>query len=134
MPQTITITATLQAVSEAVQGFEDQWAHLPSELRTLLLLAMQELCVNIVKHGYAGAAGTIVLLVELDTAQLRVTVHDTAPNAFTMPDEIEAPDPLALPESGWGIFIIHQVFDQVQYERLPDGNCWRLQKALGTEP
>lgn len=130
MVENLQIQATLEAVSQFSTDLEARLDVLPLEIRTEIVLALQELCVNIVKHAYAGAAGSIEIVLDESSDQLRVSVRDHAANAFEMPDEIAPPDPLSLPESGLGLYIIHASFDEVEYTRLADGNQWRLVRTL----
>jgi len=131
MQKTLTIPASLRAVSEMIAGLETTLAELSLEERVEVTLALQELCVNIVNHAYEGTPGQIRLHLEVDSQTLRVIIGDDAPGTFTPPDEIHAPDPTELPESGMGLYIITQCFDQVTYERLASGNRWQLSKKLG---
>ena len=126
-----TINATLEAVSKFTGRLETQLEALPVETRTGVVLGIQELLVNIVRHAYAGAEGHIDFDFQYDRTTIHITVTDSARNAFTMPDEIAAPDPLSLPEHGMGLFIIRQSFDDVRYERLANGNRWQLVKSIG---
>jgi anti-sigma regulatory factor (Ser/Thr protein kinase) len=128
--QQITIPATLKAVSEFVTDLETVLADLPVDVKTGITLSVQELGVNIVRHAFAGEAGEIQISLERNTDSLRITCVDDAPNAFQVPDSIKAPDPLELPEHGMGMFIIHQSFDEVAYDRLATGNRWTLEKRL----
>lgn len=131
--QTMTIPATLQAVSQFSAGLEDTLANLSMEVRVSTILALQELCVNIVKHAYAGLQGSIEIQLDLKAGKISVLLLDQAPNHFVQPETIELPDPLDLPEHGMGMYLIHLAFDVVEYEPLPGGNCWRLVKHLKQE-
>lgn len=131
MTEKTTIQATLEAVSQFTQSLETKLADLTMEMRTSIVLAMQELLVNIVKHAYDGASGQIDIELEQSPHRIHITVLDHGMNTFETPDKITAPDPLDLPEHGMGLFIIHQSFDNVQYKRLSSDNQWQLTKELG---
>jgi anti-sigma regulatory factor (Ser/Thr protein kinase) len=62
--------------------------------------------------------------------RIQFTIHDTGSQAYSSPTFVEPPDPESLPESGWGIYIVHQVMDRVEYRRLSSGNEWYLEKRL----
>lgn len=130
MPETLVIPASLEAVSQFTQALEGRLHALSLKLRTSLVLAIQELGVNIVRHAYAGAPGQIEITLDHTADHLHVHVVDDAPTAFTMPGEISTPDAALLPEHGLGLFIIHQAFDRVTYHRSGDQNIWDLVKAL----
>ncbi len=130
MHQKTTIPASLEAVSKFTQDLETAFELTSIELRTIITLAIQEILVNIVQHAYGGASGQIDIDMTLSQQELQFIITDYADNAFEMPDEISEPDPLALQEHGMGMFIIHQSFDNVHYDRLSNGNRWQLRKNL----
>lgn len=124
----VTVPATLEAVSRFSADLEGQLATLPMETRTTLVLAIQELLVNIVEHAYAGAPGNISVKVNGNAKAITFQIEDQAPSTFQMPDEAAVPDPFALPESGLGLYIIEQAFDAVHHQQLAVGNRWSLTK------
>jgi len=130
MNKQATIPATLQAVSSFSAELDAFFAALPLDVRVKIVLALQELFVNIVEHAYDGTDGDIRLNIEWEAQQLRIQVVDRAPKAFTPPAEITPPDPFSLPEGGMGLYILHQSFDEVSYSRQHDENIWHLQKTL----
>jgi len=98
-----------------------------------LKLAVEEACMNIVTHGYAGMdAGSIILDLECDPDQVIVTITDFG-HAFE-PAEAPAPDIEASldgrPVGGFGLFFIYQTMDQVDYQAGEDGNRLTLVKML----
>jgi sigma-B regulation protein RsbU (phosphoserine phosphatase) len=95
-----------------------------------IVLAVHELCINIVEHAYAGTEGEIRIEAVRSSDRIQFTIHDTGSQAYTSPTFVEPPDPESLPESGWGIYIVHQVMDRVEYRRLSSGNEWYLEKRL----
>jgi len=132
MNEKTTVHATLEAVSQFTQSLENIFSELDTETRILLTLGVQELLVNIVEHAYAGASGSIEIVLKQSASALQVIVTDQAEATFNIPKgDITAPDPLDLPEGGMGLFIIYQSFDEVKYQRLSNGNQWQLMKNLG---
>lgn len=131
--KTVTLPATLQAVSNFTQELEEWFLPLPLETRVRVVLAVQELCVNIVQHAYHGQPGEIRVRVEWTPSQLCFHFSDDAPNKLAMPPTIKAPDPLMLQENGMGLFLIHEAFDQVIYEPSQQQSHWRLLKRLENE-
>jgi anti-sigma regulatory factor (Ser/Thr protein kinase) len=99
----------------------------PASERYQTLLAVHELCMNIVQHAYAGASGMIRIEAQASGHVFRFDITDQAPNGYEA-ETITVPDPLDLPESGWGMFILEQVMDEMIYTRTPDGNHWQLVK------
>ncbi|MCA9913925.1 MAG: ATP-binding protein [Anaerolineae bacterium] len=130
MNKEVVIPATLQAVSNFTAGLDALLVELPMEVRVKVVLAVQELCVNIVEHAYDGVEGDIVMQIHWNPTQLELEVVDRAPKEFQPPAEVTAPDPFSLPEGGMGLFILHHSFDEVTYSREQDRNIWKLQKTL----
>jgi serine/threonine-protein kinase RsbW len=98
-----------------------------------LKLAVDEACTNIITHGYAGMnPGSIMLSIELDERKVVMEITDFG-HAFE-PYEAPKPDIQAIlkdqPMSGFGLYLIYQTMDQVEYETSEDGNHLRLTKNL----
>ena len=87
-------------------------------------LAIEELCMNVIKHGYRGLPpGELTLGFDVGDAGLTVTVADRAP----LFDPAGAPAPDL--ESSWsdrrigglGVHMVRQVMDAVRHEPRPGG-------------
>lgn len=94
-------------------------------------LAIHEACTNIVDHAYSGQAdGRIEIEVSLAGVprQLAVDLYDDG-RPF---EESQEPEPsLDEPQTGgYGLFLMRELVDDVQYERAQDRNHWRLSKQL----
>jgi serine/threonine-protein kinase RsbW len=132
----IVVPATLEAlrqVSEAVEDFLAQVDGIEeAEIVTYnIVLAIYELCTNIVTHAYAGEVGTIGLnlLLEESPLCLVVSVRDAAPRVFDE-EGWTAPDLDEPKEHGLGIWLIKQLMDEVNYQPSPGNNRWRLVKQI----
>lgn len=95
-----------------------------SETAAALRLAVEEVCVNVIKHGYADRVpGPIRLLCEVDPREVRVTVTDEAP--LFDPAQIPPPDLEAgwedRPIGGLGWHLVRQVVDEVRHEATAQG-------------
>ncbi|GAB4508368.1 MAG: hypothetical protein OHK0046_00550 [Anaerolineae bacterium] len=134
MEERVTLAATLEHTSKYTQSLETRLQPLPIEVRTGVVLAVQELLVNIVKHAYAGEEGMIDFTLTVSDSVLTVAVVDQGKNAYQLPEEVAEPDMLALPEGGLGLFIMHQTFDDITYTRVAESNHWHLKKRLETQP
>jgi serine/threonine-protein kinase RsbW len=92
-------------------------------------LAVHEIGANIVDHAYEGTAdGRIDVTLTLGEAgsSLIVDLRDTG-RAF---DPNAVPEP-ALGEAqihGYGLFLVRELMDTVEYTPAPAGNHWRLTK------
>src|SRR5438045_7954338 len=89
-----------------------------------LELALVEAVTNVVRHGYEGRQGQpIELIVEADAEQAGVTIYHQG-----CPFDPEAAD-IAPPvfdgsrEGGFGLYMIRQCVDEVQYLQDEDGRC-----------
>lgn len=139
-PVQIVIPATLEAlrqVSETVEGYLAQVDGIeePEIITYNIVLAVHELCTNIVTHAYAGEAGTIRVGLALEENPLRlvVSVQDSAPRIFDR-DGWTAPNLDEPKEHGLGIWLIQQLMDEVDYQPAAGNNRWRLVKQIPQHP
>lgn len=103
----------------------------PAESAAMLAkveLAVHEVCMNIVDHAYGPehrtAPDDISVQGSVDLAAIRITVRDSG-DCF---DAAEYDMPVAgVPQiRGYGLVIVHQLADDVDYRRTPTGNVWSL--------
>lgn len=91
-------------------------------------LAVHEACANIVEHAYAGLSGRIEVLFTL-VEEPRRFIIDLGDNGRSFElDSVSAPDLDQPHTSGYGLFLVHQLMDQVEYYPEPGNNRWRLVK------
>ncbi|MEW6568273.1 MAG: ATP-binding protein [Chloroflexota bacterium] len=92
-------------------------------------LAVTEACENIIKHGYAGQAGTITATTRSQPGELAIELEDTAPpfKPAQGPTELSWTQQNP-PIGGLGLLIIHRVMDEVTYERRGNKNWLRMVK------
>jgi serine/threonine-protein kinase RsbW len=95
-----------------------------------LKLAAHEVCTNIVEHAYAGIGGRIFISLSLakDPSQFVIDLVDSG-RSFSMP-EVRQPNQDELQTSGYGLFLIYQLMDQVVYDPQSGSNHWRLVKKI----
>ena len=90
-----------------------------------LELALQEICVNVIEHAYAGVAN----------GRIRVefaTIDDH--HSFVIVDHGVEFDPSSKPQvdighptvGGYGLFLVDELCDDVTYERQGQENRWTL--------
>jgi anti-sigma regulatory factor (Ser/Thr protein kinase) len=129
VPGTLSETARLR---EAVARYCD--AHgVSAEASLHVKLALEEVVVNVIAHGYRHAPGRIVeVRLELANGTLTATVTDDA--AAFDPLQAPAPDvtaPLeARPAGGLGVFLARRLMDRVVYRREGDRNILVLTKRV----
>lgn len=118
---------TGEALLNSVQFDED-----PEGTRYNVLVALQEMLTNVLRHGYQlDASRPVEVAFELQDDAFRVTLRDRGP-AFD-PLQHEGPsqsDPEAMPTEvgGFGIHIVRQVMDRVEYARVDGWNTLHLTK------
>ena len=87
-----------------------------------LALALTEVASNIILHSYQGQQHkSITLTVELDDDQVRVTLQHTG-KPFD-PQSAAAPVFDGSQESGFGLYLIRECVDDVQYCQDGQGRC-----------
>lgn len=93
------------------------------EDRTALELVTEEICVNIIEHGYETGRGPITIEMVAEEDPVRLTFRDRG-RAFD-PREAPAPDL----DSGWeerrvgglGWHLVREMVDELEYRRDDDG-------------
>jgi serine phosphatase RsbU (regulator of sigma subunit)/anti-sigma regulatory factor (Ser/Thr protein kinase)/HPt (histidine-containing phosphotransfer) domain-containing protein len=98
-----------------------------------LLLGLDEVVANIVKHGYRGdPGGSITLRLRIERDAMTLEIRDQAP-AFN-PLETAPPDlDVSLddrPAGGLGLYLARSVVDGMEYERVGGENRLRLIRSL----
>jgi serine/threonine-protein kinase RsbW len=98
-----------------------------------LELAIQEVAVNIVNHAYAEKEGRIQMRLHLSEQppQLTLFFHDTGVSFD--PTVVPAPQLGELQEHGFGLFLVRELMDEVEYQADATGNRWKLVKRFPVE-
>lgn len=122
------VGACIAAVIERVGGLEE-----PEIVSYNMQLGVNEIVANIVDHAYGGAAlehqrVDMVMTLCRQPRSLVIELHDSG-RSFE-PDLIPAPDLDEAQVHGYGLFLVQQLFDSVDYHPQPGGNSWRLVKHL----
>ena len=112
-------------VTDAVLGFG-----VPDKETASIILAVDEVCSNIIRHGYGNDASQEISVTVFPQAdELVIQIFDSG-----VPFDINtaAPrDPTEIKPGGLGIYIIKQVMDRVEYGKTKAGlNRTRLIKKL----
>jgi serine/threonine-protein kinase RsbW len=135
----LTRAAYLESLHDFREFIKEHCAEAPGvndEILYDVQLAVDEACTNIITHGYKDLdAGSIILDLEIDPKTLTVSLtdfgHSFEPSNAPVPD-VNAP----LEErelGGYGLFLIQQTMDQMDYQVTEDGNKMILTKYL-TKP
>src|SRR5438034_5554428 len=98
--------------------------------REEISLAVTEAVSNAIRHGSpAGEADQVELGVEWQAPRLVVTVRDHGP-PFSPPLP-SLPDPATFAEHGRGLFLMHHLMDEIQFE-ADGGTVVRMIKKLSS--
>lgn len=105
----------------AVQGFD-------TAVIDALVLAVNEACMNVIQHGYRGAAGEIELDIVALADGIEFRVRDDAPRIGL---DDWRPRPLdEIRPGGLGVHFIRAIMDDIAYLPLPgaQGNLLSMKK------
>jgi serine phosphatase RsbU (regulator of sigma subunit)/anti-sigma regulatory factor (Ser/Thr protein kinase) len=97
-------------------------------------LAAEEVCTNIIQHGFNGAdPGYIAMAFEKDTVKATLTIWDDG--QFFPPDQADSPKLDAnvetRPVGGLGIFFVKELMDQISYHKDENNaNAFIMEKNL----
>lgn len=96
-------------------------------LRHEIEMALHEVCVNIVVHAYDGIAdGRLDIVLSKRGAELIAQISDRG-KPFD-PAALKPPDLEGGQIHGYGMFMAHELVDEVSYTRREGVNHWRLTK------
>ncbi|MGL4304941.1 MAG: ATP-binding protein [Mycobacteriaceae bacterium] len=121
----VELAADLEAIRELgpwLRVFLEQVERL--ELYAKLELAVHEVCVNIVQHAYPNSSGTIRLQAYSGAEGITIWIRDRG--IQFSPDSVPRPIPGTLQERGWGLSLVEQLVDQVDYTHEKGENQWLL--------
>lgn len=104
----------------------------PPEVVFALQVAIEEMTVNIVQHGYRSESGDISISLGFCPGEVVVVIEDVAP-AY---DPLQTPTPdLTLPvdqrePGGLGVHLVRQLMDVVEYRHIHGKNVVTLRKRV----
>ncbi len=98
-----------------------------------LELAVQEMGSNAVLHAYRGR-GDGWLRVEVALDAVGVTVQLTDGGREFVPSDVPDLAPGEVRVRGYGLHLLRQLVDEVEYRRDGDRNRWRLHRRYPTAP
>lgn len=109
-------------------------AGVDADLRQSLVLAVDEACSNVIRHGHGGAGDALIRLkLRLEAGELVFQLLDEAP--LTAADCLRPRDLSECRPGGLGINIIDQLMDRWSMRPRPDGcgNLLEMVKRIGTK-
>jgi serine/threonine-protein kinase RsbW len=108
-------------------------AGLRSEDAFAVRLAVEEVCTNVITHGYGDRAqGPLSVRARRDPQAFVVTIEDRAPtfDPADAPAADLASDWQTRPLGGVGWHLVRELMDDVRYEPVPGGNRVTLIRNL----
>ena len=135
MKDVLTLPNDLDMAAQLIEfasNFATRYRLPKGELERLLVI-LDELFSNIVRHGYpAKTHGVIVLCLSRTDDQLEIRIEDDGcafnPLSVTAPDPDLSPD--RRPMGGLGIHMVRSLVDGAQYSRLAASNRLILTRHL----
>lgn len=125
--------AELSVLSSAITALLDPIEQITDRERVVyaVQLAAHEICTNIIDHAYAGATDKWIkatLRLAPATRKLEIELEDSG--IACNPDSIADPDLSQPRESGYGMYLVRNLVDDVCYTRIAGGNRWTLVKQV----
>ncbi len=128
MKKQITIAADLAMLKQIGDEIAAMLADTPDLAENVygIQLAVHECLTNIVVHAYGDVKEDIHITLTLDDKQFSVVLQDRG-RQFSIED-IKHPDLENGQIHGYGIFLMHELLDDVTYSPQPGVNQWYLAK------
>lgn len=130
--QSLTIKADLQYLADVGAAIKALFTNvaITDEALYNIELSVHEVCTNIIEHAYEydTSAEIDIMLTLQDDTQFRAVLQDTG-KTFD-PNAVSQPNFDALQEGGLGLFLVHQLMHDVQYQHDGKYNIWHLAKEL----
>ncbi|WP_051677145.1 ATP-binding protein [Maridesulfovibrio frigidus] len=101
---------------------------LPDNIAQKIDLAVSEAVSNAIRHAEASKEDGIELSFKLKGQNLIIRVEDNGPG-FDF-DNVVEPDLENHPSGGYGVFLIKQVMDNVEYKRAGETNVLAMTKNI----
>jgi serine/threonine-protein kinase RsbW len=123
----------LNIISVAIEAYLERVPEINDREMTVynLKLAAQECCTNIIDHAYAGEKGGRIkacMTIHQEPRRLIIEFHDTG--KAVEPAAVAEPQLQVGSVRGYGLFLMHELMDDVSYGQDELGNRWRLVKYI----
>ena len=127
----------LGAVRTIVRGLLEECllVRIPEEEIQRVQIALQEACINVVRHAHRGDSKLpLVVGITARPDLLVMEIEDYGPGLPAMKDRPPDPDPANPREGGYGLFILRETMDEVRSEHRDGRHVLTLVKRLHQEP
>lgn len=128
--ETVTGPDLMDKIHRALARCWAQHLNVPASIRMTVATGVAEIAANIVQ--YAGGGGPVLIRMDIEVSQHRVTVvfTDEGEPATVDLEAVSTPDALA--KRGRGLALTTAVLDALSYRRYGDLNQWTLvSRAFG---
>ncbi|MBQ6653868.1 MAG: ATP-binding protein [Prevotella sp.] len=125
---------TIPQLKEFVDGIVSELSF-DADTAMSLNLALEEAVVNVMSYAYPpGTTGDIAIEAEANDVRLKFTITDSgAPFDPTAKEDTDITlSAEERPIGGLGIFLVRQLMDSINYERIDGKNILSLRKKLTT--
>lgn len=129
----LTITNTLSEITRlnAFVVSATQALHIETGLANKLKLAVEEAVTNIIDYAYpSDTKGNVDIMIEADASRIRFVITDSGfdfdPTSVSKVDTTLSVE--ERPIGGLGIFLVRNLMDSINYERIDGKNVLRLEK------
>ena len=136
MANTITVPAKVESLDQVNAFVEERLESVGTDMgrQMEIMLAVEEIFVNIAKYAYRGIEGeaTIIFSFDEETKMVQLEFHDKGipydPTSRKAPDITLEPN--KRPIGGLGIHIVRQTMDEVKYNFLGGENILTIRKNV----
>ena len=122
------LNAFVQSVTTAI--------HMENQLAHKIKLAVEEAVTNCIEYAYpADTIGDVTVAIEADDTIIRFIITDAGAN-FDPTNVSKADTTLSVDErpiGGLGVFLVRNLMDSINYERIEGKNILRMEKRYLTE-
>jgi len=127
----ICIEAKLEKIPTVVDFVNMGIVDCPPKIRSQIGIAIDEIFSNIARYAYSSGTGNVVVRVAVDDV---ITIEFEDNGIAYNPLSQDAPD-VSLPveereTGGLGIFMVKNIMDSMEYQRVGDKNVLTIQKAV----
>jgi anti-sigma regulatory factor (Ser/Thr protein kinase) len=122
----------IELLADYIDSIADA-AGIDPSLTMSLNLALEEAVTNVIMYAYPeGTDGTVDIITEVNDGLLTFIIKDSG-KAFDPTQKEDADVTLSAEErsiGGLGIFLVRQIMDSVDYQRIDNQNILTLKKKL----
>jgi|WetSurMetagenome_2_1015567.scaffolds.fasta_scaffold299215_2 serine/threonine-protein kinase RsbW len=120
---------TIASVIDSTFGRMDQPPNDP-QANFAIKLSVHEACTNIIEHAYHGNPGRIRMDISLYQVARQIIIELSDQGDAAIVNKFKQPN-LDQPQiKGYGLYLMKQLVDKVEYTRDGSTNRWKLVKAV----